>query len=353
MTHGSLFSGIGGFDLAAEWTGINNIFQVEINTFCLKVLKKNFPDVKKYKDIYDFDGTKYKGAIDIISGGFPCQPFSVAGKRKSKRDDRYLWDEMLRIIKEIKPEWVIAENVPGIISIEGGLVFEQILFDLESINYEIQPFLIPAVSKNAPHKRNRVWFVAHNKKTKCNGSGNTRARWSGFTNENSITTNSDSPSAKHTIQAKREKSSMCIGANTNPDINNKRELQSEGVEQIIRGRISNENKIVANSDLPSSSRFKRHRGKILQKYSPKRFSSRDWEKSWVQVATELCRVDDGLPKELDKNRKQRLMGLGNAIVPQIAYEIFKAILETKLEELANKVFEGMKAGAKLSCKKGI
>ena len=157
MKHGSLFSGIGGFDLAAQWAGWDNMFQVEIDPFCRKVLKKNFPDVAKYEDIKKFDGEKYANTIDIISGGFPCQPFSCAGKQRGKKDDRYLWPEMLRVISEIRPTWVIGENVTGIINL--GL--DKVLSDLENEGYACQSFIIPACAVNAPHKRDRVWIIAN------------------------------------------------------------------------------------------------------------------------------------------------------------------------------------------------
>lgn len=161
MRHGSLFTGIGGFDLAAEWMGWENVFQVEIDDFCQKVLTKNFPNVERYKDIKEFDGTKYRGAVDIISGGFPCQPFSQAGKRKGTADNRYLWPEMLRIIGEVQPGWVVGENVRGLTNWNGGLVFDQVQADLEAEGYEVLPFLLPACAVNAPHRRDRIWFVAY------------------------------------------------------------------------------------------------------------------------------------------------------------------------------------------------
>jgi DNA (cytosine-5)-methyltransferase 1 len=161
MTHASLFSGIGGFDLAAQWAGLNNIFQVEIDDFCNKVLEKHFPNVQRFKDIKNFDASKFRGTIDILSGGFPCQPFSQAGKREGRDDNRYLWPEMFRIISEVKPSWVVAENVYGLLNIEGGLVFEQIQSDLESEGYETQSFIIPAFAVNTWHKRNRLWVIAN------------------------------------------------------------------------------------------------------------------------------------------------------------------------------------------------
>ena len=161
MRHGSLFSGIGGFDLAAHWMGWENVFHCEWNEFGQKVLKHHFPEADSYRDICKTDFRKYAGTVEIISGGFPCQPFSLAGKRKGTEDERYLWHEMLRAVQEIKPQFVIAENVYGIVNIDGGMVFEQVCLDLETEGYEVQPFIIPACAKDAPHRRDRVWVVAH------------------------------------------------------------------------------------------------------------------------------------------------------------------------------------------------
>lgn len=165
MTHGSLFSGIGGFDLAAEHAGFQNVFQVENNPWCLRVLEKNFPNVVRYGDIIRFNAKPYAGQIDLLTGGFPCQPFSFASpNRKGKTDNRYLWPEMFRVIDEIRPRFVIAENVPGIIR----LALDQVLFDLESIGYTVWPFIIPACAKDAPHRRDRVWIIACQKHFKTN-----------------------------------------------------------------------------------------------------------------------------------------------------------------------------------------
>ena len=171
MRHGSLFSGIGGFDLAAEWMGWENVFHCEWMDFPRKVLDYHFPDADSHIDICKTDFTKYANTIDILTGGFPCQPFSLAGKRKGTDDERYLWGEMLRAIQEIKPRFVIAENVFGITNIDGGLVFEQVCLDLEAEGYEVQPFIIPAAAKNAPHRRDRCWFIATN--TNCNDGRST------------------------------------------------------------------------------------------------------------------------------------------------------------------------------------
>lgn len=161
MTHASLFSGIGGFDLAAEWMGWTNVLNCEIDEFCRMVLKYHFPNAKQYADIRTTDFTVWRGRIDILTGGFPCQPFSVAGKRKGTDDDRYLWPEMLRAIREIRPRWVVGENVYGLVNWSGGMVLEQVCADLENEGYEVQPFVIPACAVNAPHRRDRVWIIAY------------------------------------------------------------------------------------------------------------------------------------------------------------------------------------------------
>jgi len=161
MKHGSLFSGIGGFDLAAEWMGWENVFHCEIAEFPRKILNYYWPNAESYEDIKKTDFTKWCGTVDIISGGFPCQPYSAAGKRLGKEDDRHLWPEMLRVIREVKPQWVVGENVRGLLNWNGGLVFHEVCSDLENIGYEVQAFIIPASGINAPHQRERLWIVAH------------------------------------------------------------------------------------------------------------------------------------------------------------------------------------------------
>lgn len=226
MTLGSLFDGISGFPLAASWCGIETKWISEIDPYCLKVSKKNFPNAIQYGDIKELYNAE---PVDIISGGFPCQPFSVAGKRRGKEDNRYLWPEMFRVIRETKPRWVIGENVPGILRM--GL--EDVLSDLESEGYKPETFIIPACAINAPHRRDRVWIIAYSER---------------------------------------------IGL-------------SRGIRQEARLGLE---------------------AKIL-------FS----QKTWKEIPPPyVCGADDGIP-----NRMDRIKALGNAIVPQVAYEIFKAILE--------------------------
>ena len=161
MKHGSLFSGIGGFDLAADWMGWENVFHCEIAEFPRKILNHYWPNADCHEDIKKTDFTKYRGTVDIISGGFPCQPYSAAGKRLGKEDDRHLWPEMLRVIREVEPQWVVGENVRGLLNWNGGMVFHEVCADLENIGYEVQAFIIPASGINAPHQRERLWIVAH------------------------------------------------------------------------------------------------------------------------------------------------------------------------------------------------
>lgn len=266
MRHGSLFSGIGGFDLASEWMGWENIFQVEWDEYCQKVLSKNFPKVKRYEDIKKFDGTKYKGTVDIITGGFPCQPFSQAGKRKGTKDDRYLWPEMLRVIKEIKPAFVVGENVAGLLSMEDGKTLEGIFIDLENEGYEIESFIIPACSVGAWHRRDRIWVVA-------------------YTND----------------KRNRTKVRQCNG-------------KREGINTKIGGKVwvSSGNSC---KDVPNTK-------EAMCKQSGNTWAR--WEgftnRNWWEAEPNVGRVADGISSRVD-----RLKGLGNAIVPQVAYEIFKAI----------------------------
>ena len=166
MKHGSLFSGIGGFDLAAEWMQWDNVFHCEWNKFGQQVLKYYWPQSISYEDITKTNFTIHRGQIDVLTGGFPCQPYSTAGKRRGKDDERHLWPEMLRAIREIQPRWVVGENVRGLVNWNGGLVFDEVQSDLEIEGFTVIPFLLPACAKNAPHRRDRIWFVAYS--DKCN-----------------------------------------------------------------------------------------------------------------------------------------------------------------------------------------
>jgi len=172
MKHLDLFSGIGGFALAARWAGIETVAFCEIEDFPRKVLAKNFPGVPIHRDIRELNGSDY-AAVDLITGGYPCQPFSLAGKRKGTEDDRHLWPEMRRVIAQARPAWIVAENVTGHITL--GL--DQVLTELECEGYAARAIVVPACATGAPHRRDRVWIIAHAKgerlqrRDKLNGYG--------------------------------------------------------------------------------------------------------------------------------------------------------------------------------------
>lgn len=174
MTHLSLFSGIGGLDLAAEMAGFKTVGQVEIDDYCNRVLEYHWPDVPRWRDVRDVTAESFErrtgikpGALAVLSGGFPCQPFSTAGKRRGESDNRYLWPEMLRVICEIRPRWIVAENVRGILSIDTGRTFGRILTDLAQNGYRAGWLCYGAGDVGAPHKRERVFIVAHSASAQC------------------------------------------------------------------------------------------------------------------------------------------------------------------------------------------
>jgi len=294
LNHASLFSGIGGFDLAAEWAGYNNIFQIEKDKYCLKILNKNFPNVKKYKEIREFNGTKYKGKIDILTGGFPCQPFSLAGKRNGENDDRYLWPEMLRIIEEIKPSIVIGENVSGIVTMENGNTLDGILSGLESKGYKTETYDIPASAVGAWHKRSRIWIVAYLPE---------------FRNR----------SISIFKRNKRQKS---------VDINRKSKDVSDTDKIRLQGNNGGKHEQLIKIVHTNVSDTDSKRASCVEKSKP---AKNAWKlqrskryRCW-SFEPHVGRVANGISSRMD-----RIKGLGNAIVPQVAYEFFLAINKTLL-----------------------
>jgi DNA (cytosine-5)-methyltransferase 1 len=163
MKHGSLFSGIGGFDLAAERVGWSNEFHCEIKPYCLQVLKEHFPNSISYDDITRTDFSQWRNKIDIITGGVPCQPFSKAGKMLGEKDERYLWDDYIRVIRECKPRWFVAENVSGLLTTNNGDAYEQIMLQLETEGYETLTIGLPACAVGAYHIRERIWIIGRAK----------------------------------------------------------------------------------------------------------------------------------------------------------------------------------------------
>jgi DNA (cytosine-5)-methyltransferase 1 len=294
MTHGSLFSGIGGFDLTAEWMGWENVFQVEWDSFCQKVLTKNFPNVKRYGDIKEFDGTKYRGFIDILTGGFPCQPFSVAGKQKGKGDDRHLWPEMLRVIREIQPTWIVGENVPGIIRME----LENICVALENEGYEVQPFIIPSASIGAWDRRDRVWIIAYNNRFTINLPVQQR-RQNKAGNINTDGKIEVNPDTKSTI-SKQSRKTRSGGNRCADDISDTdcKSMEGHSWDEFTKG----------------------------QKETFRRNGQTNWLRDWIEVASELCRSNARVSHRMD-----RIKALGNSVNPYVPYQIFKAIEEFSLK----------------------
>lgn len=302
-----LFSGIGGFSLAASWTGgIETVAFCEIEPYCQKVLHKHWPDVPIYPDIKQLRGEDI-GSVDIVCGGFPCQPFSCAGKQRGKEDDRYLWPEMFRVIQETKPTWVIGENVANFVNM--GL--DDCVLDLESEGYEVQPFIIPACAVNAPHRRDRVWIVAHTE------GRNDRGR-------------SREIQSKNEQQApERQKEWLAEPCGTSEDVSNadRQGLQARRCEiQAGRSIVSGHDNVAhANNrsgpmrrdgEFSTASQTKRSRGNY--RGGTAQYVTGEW---WA-VEPDVGRVANGIPHRVD-----RLKGCGNAIVPQVVYPILQGIVD--------------------------
>lgn len=345
MTHASLFSGIGGFDYAAALLGWINIFDCEIDAFCRKVLEYHFPNSVHYGDITKQIFKEWRGKIDVLSGGFPCQPFSLAGQRKGADDNRYLWPQMLRVIREIRPTWVVGENVAGILTmvqpgaeVEVGdqaslfgedyrkrvlhrqeYVIGNICRDLEREGYAVQPLLIPACAVGAPHRRDRIWFMAH----RTNAGTETMQ----FTGENGIYavgTSSNTDGDRYTscgtscrIEKERRERAAVSG-------------QRGGRCEWFNG-LDGFSRIAAD---PYGKRQKYGNDQRTERWSEpdEQFKGQCILSIWEKFPTQspICSGDDGLSGRLDgitfsKWRQESVKAYGNAIVPQVAYEIFKAI----------------------------
>ena len=336
--HGSLFSGIGGFDLAAEWMGWENVFHCEWMPFPRKILHHYWPNAITYEDITKTDFTIHRGTIDILTGGFPCQPYSSAGKRLGKEDQRHLWPHMLRAIQEIEPTFVVGENVRGLTNWNGGMVFEEVCADLEACGYEVQPILLPACAIGAPHRRDRVWFVAYSKncghrrrmRERCsngewqllqNKSGRSKMgsevercsrEWPSTDSDGSIKEHIEGTNGGETTEVWRQNESDVLG-----------ELCSDGMASDSSSwRMERYWRSSKKSEL-STTKFNENNSKGQ--------SSMAWREFPTQ--SPICSRNDGIPNRLDgitfsKWRQESIKGYGNAIVPQVAYQIFKSIITT-------------------------
>ena len=293
-----LFSGIGGFSVALEATGkFKTIGFCEQDKFCQKVLRKHWSDVPIYEDIKKLDARKIKA--DVLVGGFPCQSISIAGKQKGKDDDRFLFPEMLRVIKEVQPRWIIAENVQNLINISDGQILQELHNSLEAENFEVQTFCISAASIGAWHKRSRVWIVAANTNPRFSIGENEKI----FTRGNTFN-NGSSSDVPNTKCDKRQDTST----------------RQSGTSEI-RGIYSQEKKQTSH-DLW---------GKTSRCNAPP--EQQTWWEQEHEALTKICRVPYGLSAELDTNRNNRIKALGNSIVPQIVTEIGNAIIKAEEENV--------------------
>ena len=328
MNHVDLFSGIGGFALAATWVwgeDYHNLGHSEIEKFPCKVYHKHFPESKCLGDITKIDWSEYAGRVDLLTGGFPCQPFSVAGKRKGKEDDRWLWHEMFRAVREAKPRWVIGENVAGIINV----ALDQVLSEMEGEGYTTETFIIPACAVNAPHRRDRVWIVAYSDpKSDRAGQleiGNPR-REGKVAQENRIGFWSESQRCDRT-------------ANNDGDGNTRTgSFAGKEYSSRLKGReeteasssISGQDSKHSNAWNSNGTRLQGHR-EHGERAGERIIGQATWQESWYEVATRLCRVDDGVPNRVDK-----LKGLGNAISPQVVVPVMEAIKQSSNLETITK-----------------
>jgi DNA (cytosine-5)-methyltransferase 1 len=343
LNHLSLFSGIGGIDLAANWAGFETVAFCEQNKFCQKVLAKHWPEVPIFDDIFKLSAVvlEQRGirpdSIKLISGGFPCQPYSHAGKRMGNEDDRALWPEMFRVIKEVRPDWVCGENVTGIIS----MALDGVLSDLESAGYTCQPVVLPACAVNAPHRRERVFILAHTTGARLEGDAGTvlpgesggpavcretmahaTSRENNGRERGNLAYQASSRESIYTsVDFSREDVALPTfcglqrgGYTDSGERDNRAGLfaQSTGSGAIGTGRLvadsfssADEQSLTQSNERGLSETLKR---------------SGDFD-AWA-VEPDVGRVANGVPRRVD-----RLRALGNAVVPQQVYPILKAIAD--------------------------
>jgi DNA (cytosine-5)-methyltransferase 1 len=281
-----LFSGIGGFSIGLESVGMETVAFCEQNAFCQKILAQHWPTLPIHSDITELSGYEYRGSVELVCGGFPCQPFSVAGKQLGAEDDRALWPEMLRVIREVAPRWVIGENVSGIIPME----LDKVLSDLEGEGYTCWTFVLPACAVDAHHRRDRVWVIAHtNSEIKPDGS---------------VDAETSRKLVAHTDTRQR--------GSKNKEICTRRDAPFFGGEDV--------------SNTNGSGLQRREEAGNLGGIGPRRDkqSERCFDNAgavWLPEPN-VGRVANGIP-----NRSHRLKALGNAVVPPLVAEIGRLVIQ--------------------------
>lgn len=305
FTFGSLFSGIGGLDLGLERSGMKLIWQVEKEKYERKVLEKNWPNVKRFINVKEC-GEHNLEKVDLIAGGFPCQDVSVAGKRKGLEGNRTtLWSEFARIIRELEPKWVLAENVPGLLSNDSGRFFGKILRDLATCGYDAEWDCIPAAAFGAPHVRYRIFILAYSNSYRINGRGNQNIQ----EKNNSIQDKGSSMRNKSSILAHTE--SERTGSIS---IRQGRQNQTQGnIDGNSKGMVANSNQFRRDKLEQSDSRRTQEQ-RIIDKIT-------QCGSSWWSIEPDMGRVAYGIPSRVD-----RIRGLGNAVVPQVAEWLGRLIL---------------------------
>ncbi|MCD8079805.1 MAG: DNA (cytosine-5-)-methyltransferase [Bacteroides sp.] len=368
LTHGSLFTCIGGADIAAHWAGWINLFHCDTNEFTNRIIKYYFPNAKSYTDIRKSDFTEWRGKVDVLSGGFPCQPFSVAGRRKGANDDRFLWPEFRRVIREVQPPWVVPENVDGITSmvlpgkeaevagqnalfqkdhketiLEQEYIVETICRDFEQEGYTVQPLIIPACSVGAPHRRYRIWFIAYSHsydalRRRYAETKQAQGKDQADQKERQWLRSGSERTGKEGTFADSNSQQCNDGSNYQTErfirVNLQRNFKENKSERYGREYWICENgETISNpyiSGLQRSSKFGEF--KKAREESGNEQLMRLLRPNWQGFPTQspLCDGDDGLSDRLvgitfPKWRTEAIKALGNAMVPQVIYEIFKAI----------------------------
>tara|TARA_B100000900_G_scaffold69166_1_gene54350 strand:- start:8754 stop:9752 length:999 start_codon:yes stop_codon:yes gene_type:complete len=322
-----LFSGIGGFSLGLEWAGMSTVAFCERDPYCATILKKHWPDTPVHSDVRNLDGKDYADSIDLVAGGFPCQPFSVAGNRRGSDDDRHLWPEMLRIIQEAKPRWVIGENVFGIIN----MALDDVQADLEREHYEVRKFVLPAVAVDAHHRRDRVFIIAYRDPSLVNASSE-HGRWDTDRRGGAwVELGGDvlAQTRRHQVSDATDRPSSHVA-----DSHGER-LQRHGQEHQLRG-FGEEGQAGGSGDVADTNGTRGEVGISGQESWQEGHAGESYHQGDQQLRRSprgewpaeprVGRVVDGIP-----NRVDRIKGLGNAVVPQLIQAIGELVLAADKE----------------------